>query len=65
MRAKPMAKSAAEKPSEEMASVKADAQRKIDALQAKLDAMQSATTAKRPAAIRINSVMGALQSGRI
>ena len=36
----------AEKPSEEMASVKADAQRKIDALQAKLDALQSATTAR-------------------
>lgn len=38
----------AEKPpqGEEMAAVKADAQRKIDALQAKLDAMQSATTAK-------------------
>ena len=36
----------AEKPSEEMAAVKADAQRKIDALQAKLDAVQSATTAK-------------------
>lgn len=36
----------AEKPSEEMAAVKADAQREIDALRAKLDAMQSATTAK-------------------
>lgn len=38
----------AEKPAqgEEMAAVKADAQRKIDALQARLDAMQSAAAAK-------------------
>lgn len=36
----------AEKPSEEMAAVKADAQRKIDALQAKLDGLQSAASAK-------------------
>ena len=36
----------AEKPSEEMASVKADAQRKIDSLQARLDGLQSAAAAK-------------------
>lgn len=38
----------AEKPAqgEEMAAVKADAQRKIDALQARLDALQSAASAK-------------------
>lgn len=36
----------ADKPSEEMAAVKADAQRKIDALQARLDGLQSAASAK-------------------